>query len=75
MRAGGGRPSATSTISPQVFVDYLLFGRLTRDRTRVQATLRTGIRDGDTVLVVGNDVPAARAPVVRAVVGDPRVVL
>ena len=60
---------------PQVFVDYSLFGRARRIRTRVSATLRAGIRDGDTVLVVGDDVPPARALVTRVVAGDPEVEL
>ena len=58
---------------PQVFVDYSPVGRATRIRTRVKAVLREGLRDGDLVLVLGDDVPPARARVVRAAAGDPNV--
>ena len=60
---------------PQVFIDYSLVGRTRRIRTRVSAILRAGMRDGDTVLVVGDDVAPARALVVRVAAGDPEVEL
>ena len=63
------------TASPQVFVDYSLVGRATRIRTRVKAVLRESLRTGDLVLVVGDDVPPARARVVRVAAGDPDVEL
>ena len=63
------------TALPQVFVDYSLVGRATRIRTRVKAGLREGLRDGDVVLVLGDDVPPARARVVRVAAGVPDVEL
>jgi hypothetical protein len=59
----------------EIFIDYSVVGRATRFRTRVKAAVRQGLRDGDTVLVLGDDVPPAHARVVTVQSGNPEVEL
>ena len=63
------------TAVSEIFIDYSLVGRATRIRTRVKATVREGLHNGDTVVVLGDDVPPANARVLRVEAGNPEVEL